>query len=99
MSDLTKEKRKLSASLELTEKDMKLTREEVEKAKGVLKRISVLFPDLVEGEDVANVVEELKVEVATEFDRGFEAALDQLKVLCPEADVEKFDLDKVVVND
>lgn len=57
-----------------------------------------MFPDLAEGEDVAKVVEELKVEVATEFDRGFEAALDQLKVVYLEEDVEKFDLDQVVFN-
>lgn len=78
MSSLTEDKRKLSVSLDSVEADLKSAREEAEKSRGDLKKIATLFPDAAEGEDLAKNIEELKIEVATEFDIGFETALAQL---------------------
>lgn len=71
MSDLDKDKKKLSESLKVAE---------------------------VEAKDLDKQVKELTVEVATEFNRGFDTALAQLQVLYPEVDISQFDPDKIVVD-
>lgn len=78
VSGLAEDKKKLSTSLESVEVDLKSAREGLKKTREDLKRASALVPETAEAKDLAKKVEKLKIEVATEFDRGFETALAQL---------------------
>lgn len=49
-------------------------------------------------EEVWKQVAELETQPVLEFDRGFDTALAQARVLCPEVDFLQFDPDNVVVD-
>lgn len=95
---LGEDNKKLVVSLETAEADLRKSREELEKAREELKKAQTAVSKSEEVKDLTKEVDELKSGVVLEFDRGFDTALAHLNVFYPEADVSKFDLDKIIID-